>query len=216
MCRLSAIIRLLVCIIPLMSLSLEASAQDIVNTPQAKKPFYIVLKTNGLLDAALIPNVGLEVSLGKRWTLAADLHAAWWHSEKRHRYWETYGGYLTLRKYFGKKAADHPFTGHHLGGYLMALTYDMELGGTGYQSDRWNYGVGVEYGYSLPIAKRLNLDFSLGVGYLGGKYKSYEPEDDHYVWQQTKQRHWFGPTKAEVSLKWLLGRGNYHQRGGRR
>ncbi|MCD8273384.1 MAG: DUF3575 domain-containing protein, partial [Alistipes sp.] len=26
--------------------------------------------------------------------------------------------------------------------------------------------------------------------------------------------HWFGPTKAEISLVWLLGRGNYNEKKG--
>ena len=68
----------------------------------------------------------------------------------------------------------------------------------------------------LPLAKRLNLDFNLGLGYWGGKYKEYLPIEGHYVWQSTKQRHWWGPTKAEVSLVWLLGKSNSNpQKGGR-
>ena len=74
----------------------------------------------------------------------------------------------------------------------------------------------MEYGYSLPIAKRLNIDFNLGVGYLGGEFKEYLPIDGHYVWQATKYRHWVGPTKLEVSLTWLLGRGNINEGKGRR
>ena len=77
-----------------------------------------------------------------------------------------------------------------------------------------NYAAGVEYGYSLPIAKRLNIDFTIGVGYWGGKYYEYTPLDGHDVWQATKQRHWFGPTKAEISLVWLLGHGNTNNRKG--
>ena len=97
------------------------------------------------------------------------------------------------------------------------LTYDLELGGKGYLGDKWSYGAGIEYGYSLPVAKRLNIDFSLGIGYLGGKYMKYLPMDGHYVWQYTKQRHWFGPTKAEISLVWLIGRGNTNpNKGGRK
>ena len=43
---------------------------------------------------------------------------------------------------------------------------------------------------------------------MGGEYKEYLPQDGHYVWQSTKRRHWIGPTKAEISLVWLIGRGN--------
>ncbi len=115
-------------------------------------------------------------------------------------------------------------TGHHLGVYVQVLTYDFELGGRGYMGglpggnifNRANYAAGIEYGYSLPVASRLNLDFTLGVSYLGGKYYEYLSIDDHYVWQATKSRRWFGPTKPEVSLVWLLGRGNYNKKGGKR
>lgn len=74
----------------------------------------------------------------------------------------------------------------------------------------------IEYGYSLPIGRRFNLDFGIGLGYIGGEYKVYEPIDVHYVWQRTQKRHWIGPTKAEISLVWLIGRGNYNQKGGKR
>jgi hypothetical protein len=92
------------------------------------------------------------------------------------------------------------------------VTYDFEWQGRGYLGDRWTYGGGLEYGYSAPIAKRLNIDFTLGLGYLRGQYKEYLPIDKCYVWQVTKMRNWFGPTKLEVSLVWLIGRGNVNKR----
>ena len=42
------------------------------------------------------------------------------------------------------------------------------------------------------------------------------PLDGHYVWQTTKKRRWFGPTKAGISLVWLIGRGNYNEKKGGR
>lgn len=33
--------------------------------------------------------------------------------------------------------------------------------------EKCNYAVGVEYGYSLPVGRRLNLDFVIGAGLLG-------------------------------------------------
>ena len=74
--------------------------------------------------------------------------------------------------------------------------------------NKMNYAIGAEYGYSLPIARKLNIDFTLGVGYWGGIYHEYKPRDHYYVWQATKERRWVGPTKLEVSLVWLLGREN--------
>lgn len=149
----------------------------------------------------------------------------WWKSDKVHWYWHTYGGDLTLRKWFGKAAKRKPLTGHHIGVNGQIFTYDFEIGGTGYLGgkpggtlwDKMNYSAALEYGYSVPIARRLNLDFSIDLGYSEGTYHEYDPIDDCYVWQSTRQRHWFGPTKAEVSLVWLIGRGNYNSnKGGRR
>lgn len=189
------------------------------NTP---KPFYMGLKTNLLYDALLVPNVGIEFYLGKGWSLGGNWMYAWWKNDKRHRYWRVYGGEIGLRKYLGLRSAGIPLAGHHIGIYGQMVTYDFEMGGRGYMGGRpggtfWNkanYGVGLEYGYSLPVGRRLNLDFSLGLGYLGGTYYEYVPVDGHYVWEETKKRHWFGPTKAEVSLVWLLGRGNCKEKKG--
>lgn len=177
--------------------------------PEAqKKPWYAGVKTNMLYDALLVPNGGLEIYLGKNWSIDAYWMYAWWKSDRVHNYWRIYGGDVELRKWLGSTAKRKPLTGHHIGAYAQIVTYDFELGGRGYLADRWSYAAGVSYGYSLPVAKRLNIDFSIGLGYMGGEYKEYLPQDGHYVWQSTKRRHWIGPTKAEISLVWLIGRGN--------
>lgn len=181
----------------------------------AEKPYFLAVKTNLLYDAVAVPNIGIEFTFGKGWTVGLDWMYAWWHNDHKHRYWRTYGGDIYVRKWFGKKSKKGALSGHHIGLYGQMLTYDFEWGSRGYISDKWNYAGGVEYGYSLPIAKRLNLDFTVGVGYWGGQYKEYKPIDDHYVWQITKQRHWWGPTKAEVSLVWILDSSMW-QKGGKR
>lgn len=145
-------------------------------------------------------------------------------SDRHHNYWRLYGGDLEVRRWFGRKASEKPLAGHHIGLYGRIFTYDFETGGTGYMGgkpggtlwDKMNYSVGLEYGYSLPVARRLNLDFVIGVGYWGGEYHKYAPIDGHYVWKETRRRHWFGLTEAEISLVWLLGRGNYNEKKGGR
>jgi hypothetical protein len=182
-----------------------------------QKPFYMAAKTNMLYDLGIVPNVGVEFYLGKNFSVVGNWMYSWWKSDKAAWYWRTYGGDLAVRYWFGKKAQEKPLQGHHVGLYGQIVTYDFEVGGRGYLGDRWSWGAGAEYGYSLPVAKRLNIDFNLGVGYLGGEFKEYLPIDGHYVWQVTKHRHWFGPTKAEISLTWLLGRGNDNEgKGGKR
>lgn len=185
------------------------------NSPEPS-PFYMSVQTNMLYDVLLLPTLGAEFYLGKGWSLAGNWTYGWWSSNHRHRYWRAYGGYLAARKWFGPAAKRKPLTGHHAGLYAQLLTYDIEFGGEGQMAGTpgeplWHnpsYAFGLEYGYSLPISKRLNIDFTIGVGYLGGKYYKYRPVDGHYVWQGTHRRNYFGPTNAQISLVWLIGRGN--------
>ena len=174
---------------------------------------YFALKSNLLYDALLIPNLSLEASIGSGWTLGAGGMLAWWSKDAKHRYWRIYGGDLEIRKYFGTLSKSKPLQGHHLGIYGDFLTYDFEFGAKGYQS-KATYAAGIKYGYSHPIANRLNLDFALGIGYLHSNYKTYVPRDGCYVYQETKKRKWLGPTQAEISLVWLLGKGNTNKKKG--
>ena len=188
--------------------------------PVLEKPFYMALKTNMLYDALLVPNASVEFYLGRNWSVAGGWMHGWWKNDPAHWYWRLYGGDLTLRRWFGRRAEEKPLTGHHLGVYGSMFTYDFENGGRGYMGgqpggtilDRALWSAGIEYGYSLPVARRLNLDFSLGLGWIGGQYHEYLPMDDCYVWQSTSRFDYFGPTRLEVSLVWLLGRGNINNR----
>lgn len=188
------------------------------------KPFYIALKTNMLLDAALIPSIGAEFYLGKNISVVANWAYGWWDKDSSHLYWRYYGGDLAARWWFGKAAHEKPLTGHHIGIYGGVFTYDFELGGTGYMGGRPGHplwarclaNAGIEYGYSLPVAKRLNIDFTVGLGYIGGKYIKYHPHGGHYIEDSMHKVRWFGPSKAEISLVWLIGRGNVNQKGGSR
>ena len=199
-----------------------------VNQAGAKpscKPFYMGIKTNMLYDLGAIPNIGAEFYLGANFSIVGNWQYSWWKSDKKAWYWRTYGGDVALRYWMGKASRNKPLTGHHLGLYGQMITYDFEVGGRGYIADSgfgkdksedaslgWNWAAGLEYGYSLPIARRLNIDFTLGVGYHWGTFKEYLPIDGHYVWQATKRRKYIGPTKCEISLVWLIGCGNYNKK----
>lgn len=186
------------------------------------RPFYMGLKTNMLYDALLLPNIGAEFYIGKNWSVIADWMYGWWDRDRSHYYWRAYGGNLGARWWFGKKATERPLTGHHIGLFAGVITYDFELGRGGIMGglprgtlwDRCNFVSGVEYGYSLPVARRLNIDFTVGFGYMGGKYLNYEPKYSFYIWQSTHHISWIGPTKAEISLVWLLGCDNYNRKKG--
>lgn len=195
-----------------------------IHTPVEIPPysFYMGVKSNLLGDILLLPNIGVEFYLGGNVSVAANWTYAWWKSDRQKWYCRNYGGDIALRKWLGQKAKEKPLTGHHIGPYAQVFTYDFLVGKMGYMAgepggdifNRANFTAGLEYGYSLPIARRLNIDFSLCVGYMWGKYYEYTPIDDCYVWQATKKHRYFGPTKAEISLVWLIGQNNVNIRKG--
>ena len=183
-----------------------------------KKPFYMAIKTNMLYDVVGVPNLGVEFHLGKRFSLMANYTHAWWKNDAKNFYWRYYGAEASFRWWFGKNSRVKPLQGHHVGVNYQIMTYDFQLGGKGILAgkpggiliDRPTHTVALEYGYSVPVARRLNLDFVIGAGYNWGIFDEYLPIDGHYVWQSTKRRQYFGPTKLEISLVWLIGHGNYN------
>ncbi|MDE7115427.1 MAG: DUF3575 domain-containing protein [Muribaculaceae bacterium] len=177
------------------------------------KTFRLIAGTNMLYDAALVPNIGIGVMLGDKVSLWADWMYAWWSNRDKRRYWRIYGGDFEARWHFGHGRSANPLSGHRLGIYASILTYDIQFGRshTGIMGDKFNYAAGISYGYSLPVARRLNIDFALGIGYMWGRYMKQRLIDTHDVWQSTHNRRWFGPTKAEISLVWLIGPGNVNE-----
>ena len=186
--------------------------------------FYMALKTNMLYDALALPSLSAEFYLGKDFSIVGNWTYGWWDTDRRHRYWRAYGGDVAVRWWFGSKAKAKPLTGHHIGVYGGIFTYDFEFGGRGHMGgkpghslwDKCLLNCGIEYGYSLPVSSRLNIDFTIGIGYISGQYYEYLPQDGHYVWQSTHNLNWFGPAKAEISLVWLIGHGNSNSKKGGR
>ncbi len=186
------------------------------------QPKDVAIHTNLVYDACITPNIGVEMNVGRRITVGANAIYAWWSNESKHKYWRVWGGDVYGRWWFGKKARQGSFSGHHVGVYVGAITYDIKTKetGTGQIAYPFNYYCGGEYGYSFRLAKNLKLDCSLGLGYMGGQYKTYESlpvssftDDYHKVWKETRRRNWWGPTKAEVSLVYVL---DFKKKGGKR
>lgn len=172
----------------------------------SKNPILWKLKTNLLYDAFVVPNISAEMHLGRNWSAGLGYWYTWWKTNPCHRYWRSYGGEIDIRKYFGSQALKSHLTGHHLGAVSQMGMYDVEFGKRGNMSD-FSYTIGAEYGYTFPISPRVSLDLGMALGYFGGTYKVYDPIDTHYVWQETRNRRYFGPVKADITLAHLVARG---------
>lgn len=180
-------------------------------------PSRIAVKTNLLYDAILIPNLGIDYEFIPGWSIAANGMYARWSKASSHRYWHINGADIELRKWWHSADGNHrPYlTGHHVGLYFQAGSYDIGTGSRGYVSSGPTFNAGATYGYSLSVSNHFNIDFSLSVGYLWGKYKKYVPQDGCYVWMRTSNRRWVGPTRAEISLVYFIGGKNFRKGGER-
>lgn len=193
----------------------ESGTGGFVSSSRQRPPFRMALKTNMLYDALLAPNVAAEFHISRGWTAGVSYTHAWWSNSRRHRYWRFCAVELGIRRYLDQTR----FSGHHFGIYGQLLSYDFRVGKYGYMGgksrgaifDNPSYVAALEYGYTLPVGRRINIDFSIGIGYMGGRYYKYQHLDDCDVWKNTGMRSWLGPTKAEVSLIWLIGRDNYNR-----
>lgn len=177
----------------------EASA-----LPQSESVQSLHLSTNMLYDLALVPNIGIEYSFSDKWSAKTNMMCAWWSNEAKHKYWRVIGGSVELKRWLGNNSHSFEHKGHHAGVYVGVYLYDFEPKMTSEMAD-FNYATGLTYGYSWKIGRRLSLDATLGVGYIGGNYKKYIYEDGKFVWLADMKRNYLGLTKAELSLVLNIG-----------
>lgn len=188
--------------------------EQIVETPveYEVKPLF-ALKTNLLLDAVTALNVEIEVPIKKRWSIAGEYIFPWWRRDrdresiKPSRLQVLYGT-LEGRYWFGNREVRPVLNGWFLGVYGGGGIYDVEWKGKGYQG---NYiaGGGISAGYSHKIGRNLSLEYSLGVGYMRTHYKHYNSLYGadckwHAIEENSGYYNWIGPTRAKISLVWLL------------
>jgi len=183
-----------------------------------RKPVYIAIKNNLLYDAAFLPNLAAEVYLGSNLSLEVKGNWSWWTFNQPVQYeWfhriQSVGG--ELRYWFN---SPFPLHGHAIGLYGMTGNYDLRLfpkneNSKGALSNR-SWSTGLSYAYSVPISCYFNIEFGISVGYIGGKYYPYNYciEDQWWAQQDEKDRHYFGPTQAGISLVWLVGSGNSNKK----
>lgn len=171
----------------------------------------LALKNNLLYDVALAPNLEIELPLGRRWSLNAEFKCPWWSHTRKGFCYQLLSGGLEARYRPGNRKHREPLTGHFVGLYAEGGDYDFQTTTTrGYQGDYYA-AAGISYGYTRRIARNLALEFSLGVGYLITDYRKYTTYEGDLIWQTSGRYHFLGPTKAKISLVWLLKGG-----GGRR
>lgn len=149
------------------------------------------------MDALTIPNLGFELRVGERSTIALNG--------------------LFSRKVLGQKfecVAFQPEYRYWFGGRPM-LSYFVGFGGIigNYDVDwkRHIYkgeaaGAGVTIGYVARLSSRFNVDFHAGVGVVAYRCKEYY-DGDHYEYftrDYNSTGTWLMPTRIGVSISYII------------
>ena len=163
----------------------------------------VALKNNMIYDLALAPNVEVEFSTGKRWSLNTEYKCPWWLNSKHDFCYQLLSGGMEGRCWLGNRQKRDRLTGHFIGLYAEGGIYDFQLRGDGYQGKYYG-AAGVTYGYARQLARHFSLEFSLGIGYLTTEYKKYTPYEGDIIWTNSGRYNFIGPTKAKISLVWLI------------
>lgn len=187
----------------------NASGQDVAKFEEScdRCPL-VALKSNLLHDAAITPDIGVELSISRRVSVGIEGVYAWWSDSKRNRCWRIRGGWLDVSYWPGKEPLRQRLTGHHIGVYASMHDYDFEFGHKGWQARRPTVGAGLTYGYSFRINGRLSVDLHLRAGYSGGHITEYVPQCGKYFCTRNFHSNYFGITDLGVTLIWFPGRGD--------
>ena len=168
-----------------------------------KSQTVLAVKNNLLYDLALAPNIEVEIPIGKRWSLNTEYKCPWWLNSKHDFCYQLLSGGMEGRCWLGNRQKRDRLTGHFIGLYAEGGIYDFQLRGDGYQGKYYG-AAGVTYGYARQLARHFSLEFSLGIGYLTTEYKKYTPYEGDIIWTNSGRYNFIGPTKAKVSLVWLM------------
>ena len=182
----------------------------VAESPFAGRQLRFALRTNVL--AIPFANAGVEVPLGRRWSVGADIYYPWiWRPghkdgvDKNGVCNELMAADVEVRHWFPRKGLEdgQRLLGHSIGLYGLAGQFDFERDWSGRQGEF--VGFGVDYLYAAPIFKgHMHLEFELGVGCIWVTARPYDclvPGSVIYHRPGIREKTtWFGPTRAQVSL----------------
>lgn len=177
----------------------------------------VAVKTNTLYWATTTPNIGFEFAMAPRWTFEiAGGYNPWILNKENNvkakhflvtpefRYWfcESFLGHFI--------GINGNYTMFNVSGILIPEVFYKEES-NGYLLDQlqharsqgWAVGAGLTYGYSCPISRRWNLEFTLGLGWWYTEYDRFESRTCG-LFQESMAKHAFGPTDLGLSFVYLI------------
>lgn len=172
----------------------------------SSRKILLSIKSNLLFDIAMIPNIEVEFAIYDKWSFGAQAMCGWWLRDDNSRCWQLQAADIEGRYWFGDRTKRRALTGWFTGIFASAGFYDFQVENTqGIQGDIYVMA-GVSGGYSMAIGRRMNMEFTAGVGYIVNDYQKYTVyESEYLVVEGSKMRFQsVFPAKVEVSLGWVM------------
>ena len=168
------------------------------------------IKTNLLYDAALSPNLGVEIQTAPRWSLDISGNINAW-TVNGHK-WKHWLAQPEMRFWFCEAFTGHFVALHALGGQYNIGNIDngikflgtdfSRLGDRRYQG--WFAGAGIAYGYSWILSKHWNLEAEIGIGWAYSRYDTYPCAECGKKIDSGAVHNYVGPTKATLSIVYVF------------
>lgn len=170
----------------------------------------VALKSNLLYDAALSPNLGIEVGLAPKWTLDVSGQGNFW-TVNDHK-WKHWLIQPEARYWFCDRFAGHFIGAHLLGGQynVGGINLPFSFLGTDFKKLKesryqgWFGGLGVAYGYAWAMSEHWNLEAELGIGWTYTRYDRFRCAGCGKKIEENKPHNYFGVTKAAINLVYLF------------
>ncbi|MCD7722251.1 MAG: DUF3575 domain-containing protein [Prevotellaceae bacterium] len=174
-----------------------------VTTAHAQK---FALKTNALYWATSTPNLGAEISAGRKNSVQVFYGLNPWKSSsgKSIRHWSLQPEY----RHWFCGAYDGWFIGvHAMGGQFNMGNIKLPFGILStletHRYEGWYVGGGISAGYQWALSVHWNIEASIGVGYDYIKYDKFECGQCG-VKEKSSHTNYVGPTKAAVNLIYIF------------
>lgn len=167
---------------------------NIVEAVSVKYPCKMAVKTNVALLAAGVSNLGVEFSFGNHFSI--DIPVVYSPYVIKHDYRLQVVALQPEFRYWLKE----PMRGHFFGVHGSVGAFNIALDDrTRYQDAGPLWGVGVSYGYSLPLARHWCAEFTIGGGYVNVGYDAFY-NIANGVQFDSGTKHYWGVTRLGINL----------------
>ncbi|MFI3265991.1 MAG: DUF3575 domain-containing protein [Rikenellaceae bacterium] len=121
----------------------------------------VYVKSNALLFALAVPNLGFEFGLGDHSTLSVEGYVSpFWEAEKL-----TFKGFVVTPEY--RYYFCEAFNGHYLGVHGNYTQYDaLKTLNSPVYRDGYSYGAGLTYGHTWKLSHKWIVDAFIGAGWM--------------------------------------------------